>query len=67
MSAIGTHGQRLDLRIKQGTTFRAQLTVQHTAAVTHLFAAGSGSTLPATAPTSLTEGTGALPAIYLVE
>jgi hypothetical protein len=28
MSAIGTHGQRLDLRIKQGATFRAQFTVQ---------------------------------------
>jgi hypothetical protein len=28
MSSIGTHGQRLDLRIKQGTTFRAQFTVQ---------------------------------------
>jgi hypothetical protein len=28
MSIIGTHGQRLDLRIKQGATFRAQFTVQ---------------------------------------
>ena len=37
------------------------------AAITHLYAAGSGSTLPNPAPTSLTAGTGALPAIYLVE
>lgn len=29
--------------------------------------AGSGSTLPATAPTALTNATGAVPAIYLVE
>lgn len=32
-----------------------------------LFAAGSGSTLPATAPTSLSNSTGNLPAIYLIE
>lgn len=36
-------------------------------AVTYLYAAGAGSTLPATAPTTLTAATAALPAIYLVE
>lgn len=42
-------------------------TVGSTTAVGFLYAAGSGSTLPATAPTSLTAGTGACPAIYLLE
>lgn len=37
-----------------------------TNAVTYLYAAGSGSTLPNTAPASLTEGTGSCPAIYMV-
>jgi hypothetical protein len=41
--------------------------VNNTTAVTHLYAAGSGSTLPTTAPTNLTAGTGSTPAIYLVE
>jgi len=36
------------------------------AGITHLFAAGSGSTLPTTAPTSLTDSGSATPAIYLV-
>ena len=38
-----------------------------TTAITHLFASGTGSTLPATAPTSLSIGTTAIPAIYLLE
>lgn len=42
-------------------------TVNNTTVISHLYAAGSGSTLPATAPTSLTNGTGNCPAIYLME
>jgi hypothetical protein len=42
-------------------------TVGGTTAVSFLYAAGSGSTLPATAPTPLTAGTGPCPAIYLLE
>lgn len=42
-------------------------TVNGTTAITHLYAAGSGSTLPATAPNTTIVGTGNLPAIYLVE
>jgi hypothetical protein len=38
-----------------------------TSAVSYLYASGSGSTLPSTAPTSLTAGTGTTPAIYLLE
>jgi len=41
-------------------------TANSTTVVSHLFVAGSGSTLPATASTSLTDGTGSVPAIYLV-
>ena len=40
--------------------------VNNTTSVTHLFVSGSGSTLPATASTSLSNGTGNIPAIYLV-
>lgn len=40
--------------------------VNNTGVISHLFAAGSGSTLPATAPT-LSDGTGSIPAIYLIE
>lgn len=39
----------------------------NTGVISHLYAAGSGATLPATAPTALTDGTGNVPAIYLVE
>lgn len=42
-------------------------TANNTTVISYLFAAGSGSTLPATAPTSLTAGTGSCPAIYLLE
>ena len=42
-------------------------TPNNTTVISHLYAAGSGSTLPATAPTTLTAGTGNCPAIYLVE
>lgn len=42
-------------------------TVNNTTLVSHLYVAGSGSTLPDPAPTSLTNGTGSTPAIYLVE
>jgi hypothetical protein len=41
--------------------------VNNTGAITHLFASGSGSTLPDPAPGSLSDGTGVCPAIYLVE
>jgi hypothetical protein len=41
--------------------------VNNTGAITHLFASGSGSTLPDPAPSSLSDGTGVCPAIYLVE
>ena len=40
--------------------------VNSTGAIAYLYAGGSGSTLPSTAPTSLTAGTGTIPAIYLV-
>ena len=42
-------------------------TVNNTTVISYLYAAGSGSTLPATAPTTLTAGTGSCPALYLVE
>lgn len=42
-------------------------TANNTTAISCLYAAGSGSTLPATAPTALTDGTGSIPAIYLLE
>ncbi len=42
-------------------------TVNNTTLVSHLYAAGSGSTLPDPASTTLTAGTGSIPAIYLVE
>lgn len=35
--------------------------------ISHLWVAGSGSTLPTTASTSLTAGTGNIPAIFLIE
>ncbi|MCX7671774.1 MAG: hypothetical protein N2439_17110, partial [Anaerolineae bacterium] len=41
--------------------------VNNTGGISHLFVAGSGSTLPDPAPTSLTDGTGSIPAIYLIE
>jgi hypothetical protein len=41
--------------------------VNGTGAITHLFASGSGSTLPDPAPGSLSDGTGVCPAIYLIE
>lgn len=40
--------------------------VNNTTSVTHLFVSGTGSTLPATAATSLSNGTTSAPAIYLV-
>jgi len=42
-------------------------TPNNTTVVSHLYAAGSGSTLPGNAPTALTAGTGNCPAVYLVE
>jgi|GEM_PF-2518052 len=42
-------------------------TVNSTTVISYLYAAGSGSTLPASAPTTLTSGTGVCPAIYLME
>lgn len=42
-------------------------TVNNTTAITYLYAAGSGSTLPATAAATPTAGTGNTPAVYLVE
>jgi hypothetical protein len=43
-------------------------TANNTTVISHLYAAGSGSTLPSTAPTTLTAAAGvATPAIYLVE
>lgn len=42
-------------------------TVNNTTVISYLFAAGSGSTLPNPAPTTLTAGTGSCPAIYLLE
>jgi hypothetical protein len=41
--------------------------VNSTGAITYLFVAGSGSTLPDPAPGSLSDGTGVCPAIYLIE
>jgi hypothetical protein len=41
--------------------------VNNTTAITYLYAAGSGSTLPTTAPATLTAATGVAPAIYLLE
>lgn len=41
--------------------------VNNTGVISHLWVAGSGATLPATAPTTLTEGTGSIPAIYMIE
>lgn len=40
--------------------------VNNTGIISHLFAAGSGATLPATAP-AVSNGVGSIPAIYLVE
>jgi hypothetical protein len=43
-------------------------TANNTTVISHLFVAGSGSTLPTTAPTALTAAAGAVtPAIYLLE
>lgn len=42
-------------------------TPNNTTVISHLYAAGAGSTLPMTAPTTLTAGTGNCPAIYLLE
>lgn len=42
-------------------------TVNNTTAITYLYAAGSGSTLPATAAATPTAGTGNTPALYLIE
>lgn len=42
-------------------------TTVNTTVISYLYAAGSGSTLPTTAPTTLTSGTGNCPAIYLLE
>lgn len=42
-------------------------TANNTTVISYLFAAGTGSTIPATAPVSLTAGTGSCPAIYLLE
>jgi hypothetical protein len=41
-------------------------TVNNTTMITHLYAAGSGSTLASPAPATFTAGTGVAPAIYLV-
>lgn len=41
-------------------------TVNNTTVISYLYAAGSGSTLPDPAPTTLTNGTGSCPAIYLI-
>lgn len=41
--------------------------VNGTTVISYLHATGFGSTLPATAPTTLTTGTGSCPAIYLIE
>jgi hypothetical protein len=41
--------------------------VNGTSVISYLHAAGSGSTLPSTAPTKLTTAAGATPAIYLLE
>jgi hypothetical protein len=41
--------------------------VNGTGVIAYLYAAGSGSTLPATAPETLTNGTGSTPAIYMIE
>ena len=41
-------------------------TANNTTVVSHLFVAGSGSTLPDPASTSLADNTGSVPAIYLV-
>jgi hypothetical protein len=42
-------------------------TLGATTVISHLYASGSGSTLPITAPTELTNDTGPCPAIYLIE
>jgi hypothetical protein len=42
-------------------------TVNNTTMISHLYASGSGATLPDPAPTSLTAGTSTIPGIYLVE
>lgn len=42
-------------------------TVGNTTAIAGLYAAGSGSTMPATAPTTLTGSTGSMFALYLIE
>lgn len=42
-------------------------TANNTTAITHLYATGTAPKLPATAPTSLTAGTGSIPAIYMIE
>lgn len=57
------------LRALQVNSIQTSLgrTVSTTSIVSSLFAAGSGSTLPATAPTSLSNGAGNVPAIYLIE
>ena len=41
--------------------------VNSTSVISHLWAAGSGATLPATASTTPTEGIGSIPAIYMIE
>jgi hypothetical protein len=41
--------------------------VNNTNIISHLWAAGSGATLSATASTALTEGTSSIPAIYMIE
>lgn len=41
--------------------------VNSTGVISHLFVAGSGATLPATASTTPTEGTASIPAIYMIE
>ena len=42
-------------------------TVNNTTAITYLYAAGSGSTLPTNAAATPTAGTGSTPALYLLE
>lgn len=74
---VGSYRYWASLIASAAATLRALAIASHDTALgrvvngapvcSYLYAAGSGSTLPATAPTSLSNGTGPVPAIYLIE
>ena len=67
MSVIASSAVTLRALAVGGVQASLGRTVNNTTIISHLFAAGSGSTLPAVASTSLSAGTGSCPAIYLLE